>query len=56
MLGAWHSPELRPTMDIDMLGKTSNEIDSIVEQVKDIISVDAEPDGLVFDLESIKAH
>jgi len=56
MLRAWHSPELRPTMDIDMLGKTSNEIDSIVEQVKDIISVDAEPDGLVFDLDSIQAE
>lgn len=56
MLRAWHSPELRPTMDIDMLGKTSNEIDSIIEQVKDIISVEAEPDGVVFDLGSIKAE
>ena len=25
MLRVWRSPELRPTMDIDMLGKTSNE-------------------------------
>lgn len=56
MLRAWRSPETRPTMDIDMLGKTSNDIDSIVEQVKDIISVEAEPDGLVFDLNSIKAE
>lgn len=56
MLRAWRSPELRPTMDIDMLGKTSNEIGNIVEQVKDIISVDAEPDGLVFDLDTIKAE
>ncbi len=56
MLRVWQSPEVRPTMDIDMLGKTSNEIDSIVEQVKDIISVEAEPDGLVFDLDSIKAE
>jgi hypothetical protein len=55
MLRVWHSPELRPTMDIDMLGKTSNEIDSIIEQVKDIISVNAEPDGLIFNIESIKA-
>lgn len=56
MLRAWHSPELRPTMDIDMLGQTSNEIDSIVEQVKDIISVETKPDGLMFDLDSIKAE
>ena len=56
MLRAWQSPEVRPTMDIDMLGKTSNEIGSIIEQVKDIVSVEAEPDGLVFDLDSIKAE
>lgn len=56
MLRVWHSPEIRPTMDIDMLGKTSNEIDSIIDQVKDIISVEAEPDGIVFNLESIKAE
>ena len=56
MLRAWKSPEVRPTMDIDMLGKTSNEIGSIIEQVKDIVSVEAEPDGLVFDLDSIKAE
>jgi len=24
MLRVWNSPELRPTMDIDMLGKTGN--------------------------------
>ncbi len=56
MLRAWRSPELRPTMDIDMLGKTSNEINSIIEQIKDIILVNAEPDGLLFDIESIKAE
>lgn len=60
MLRAWQSPpfmnQSRPTMDIDMLGKTSNEIESIVEQVKDIILVNTEPDGLVFDVESIKAE
>ncbi len=55
MLRAWRSPQTRPTMDIDMLERTSNEIDSIVDQVKNIISIKSEPDGLVFDLESIKA-
>ncbi len=25
MLKAWHAPELRPTMDIDVLGRTNNE-------------------------------
>ena len=30
MLRAWHSPEFRPTMDIDMLGKTGNEETNII--------------------------
>jgi len=55
MLRAWQSPEFRPTMDIDMLGKTSNEIDSICAQVTDIISVDIN-DGLAFDPETIKGE
>ncbi|MGB5281020.1 MAG: nucleotidyl transferase AbiEii/AbiGii toxin family protein, partial [Arenicellales bacterium] len=40
MLRAWKSPEIRPTMDIDMLGMTSNEEGSIVAQIRNIISVD----------------
>ena len=33
MLRVWHSSEVRPTMDIDMLGKTSNEIDNVIAQI-----------------------
>ncbi len=60
MLRVWFSPQastqFRPTMDIDMLGLTSNEEDSIIDKIKDIISVDTEPDGLIFDLDSIRAE
>ena len=56
MLRVWDSPEVRPTMDIDMLGITSNEIESIIDQVKDVISVEVEADGVVFDSDSIKAE
>lgn len=56
MLRAWRSPEIRPTMDIDMLGRTSNEEDSIIAQIKDIIATDADPDGLIFDPDSIRAE
>lgn len=56
MLRAWQSPELRPTMDIDMLGITSNEIDNIVSQIKDIALVDVEPDGLLFNTSTITAE
>jgi hypothetical protein len=56
MLRVWRSPELRPTMDIDMLGITSNQESDIVAQVQDILTVDVEADGLTFDPASIQAE
>ncbi len=56
MLRAWGSPEFRPTMDIDMLGRTLNEEGSIVAQIRDVIAVNVEPDGLTFDPDSIKSE
>ena len=55
MLRVWNSPEVRPTMDIDMLGKTDNEIDSICQQITEIASIESD-DGLVFDGSSIKSE
>jgi len=43
-------------MDIDMLGKTSNEEADIVAQIQDILTVDVETDGLIFDSDSIQAE
>ncbi|MGC9423469.1 nucleotidyl transferase AbiEii/AbiGii toxin family protein [Vibrio sp.] len=54
MLRVWRSPEFRPTMDIDMLGRTSNEEANIVAQIREVMAVDVEPDGLTFDPESIQ--
>lgn len=34
MLRIWHSDEYRPTMDIDMLGRTSNAPDAIEQQIE----------------------
>jgi len=56
MLRAWCSPEMRPTMDIDMLGRTSNEEAGIVGQMREIMAVEVEPDGLVFAPESIRTE
>jgi len=53
MLRAWQVPIFRPTMDIDMLGKTGNEMARIKDQIRDICSVQVEPDGLEFNLDSI---
>jgi predicted nucleotidyltransferase component of viral defense system len=56
MLRAWNSPEFRPTMDIDVLGKTPNEDANLVAKIKDIIGVEVPPDGLVFDPDSIRTE
>lgn len=56
MLRAWQSPEFRPTMDIDFLGRTSNEEAVIAVQVRDILAVAIAPDGLVFDPASIQTE
>jgi len=56
MLRAWRSPEFRATMDIDMLGRTSNEETKIVAQIRDIIALDVDSDGLVFDPDSIQTE
>lgn len=56
MLRAWHSPEIRPTMDIDMMGIASNAEADIVAQVRDVLSVDVEPDGLVFDPDTVRSE
>ena len=56
MLRVWRSPEARPTMDIDMLGRTSNLEADIAAQVRDILSVELEPDGLIFDGSTIRTE
>lgn len=56
MLRVWQSPEARPTMDIDMLGRTSNLDADIVAQLNDILSVDVELDGLIFDTSTIRTQ
>ena len=56
MLRIWEAPQIRPTMDIDMLGRTSNELSDVVSDVIDILSKDVEPDGLSFSPEEITAE
>ena len=53
MLRVWDTPLSRPTMDIDLLGMTDNEISNLVGIAKDICTIEVEPDGLSFESESI---
>jgi hypothetical protein len=54
LLTAWRAPLSRPTMDIDLAGRTSNELDHIAELVSAVCEVAAEPDGIEFNRASIE--
>jgi hypothetical protein len=54
LLSAWRSPLSRSTMDIDLLGKTSNKLDHTRSIFSKICVVDVEPDGISFDPASLE--
>lgn len=56
MLRIWHADEYRPTMDIDMLARTSNDPEAIAQQVRRIINTAVQPDGLVFQPDTISCE
>jgi hypothetical protein len=57
MLRGLNAPEMRPTKDIDFLGKTSKKEDNIVSHIKAILSVPVEvPDGIVFYPDTLKVE
>jgi len=57
MLQVWASPQARPTMDIDMLGRTDNDVDVLLAQLRDVVNTDlCAEDGLIFDGDSLDAE
>ncbi len=55
MFSAWCGSASRPTMDIDLLGKIDNRIDTITTVMKDACLIDVEPDGISFNAETVEA-
>ena len=53
MLTVWRASTTRPTRDIDFLGRMQNSIEQVAGAVRDACLQSVEPDGIVFDLESI---
>ena len=49
MLLAWKMPVTRPTRDIDLLGRVSNDLASIPEVIASICQIPTKSDGMVFD-------
>jgi predicted nucleotidyltransferase component of viral defense system len=54
LLTAWRAPLARPTMDIDLAGKTNNELTHIAAVVANVCDSVAEPDGIDFNRQSIE--
>lgn len=54
MLRVWEVASIRPTRDIDLLGRTDNDPERIAAMVRDICGAPVEPDGLEFDPASVK--
>ena len=53
LMTAWGTAESRPTVDIDLAAKTSNDHDLIRQWIQDLCAVSFEEDGLVYDAASI---
>jgi hypothetical protein len=57
MLTAWNAPLVRPTMDIDLLGRIGNDIEAMSAIVREICAGRVEPDdGLVFDAGTVQGE
>lgn len=56
MLTVWEAPISRPTMDIDLLGRTDNSIDAMIAVAKDVCLQDVELDGLAFDPTTVEGE
>ncbi len=53
MLVVWRIPTTRPTRDIDLLARTSNNLDAVRELVAEICRTPVPDDGLSFDAEKV---
>jgi hypothetical protein len=49
LLTAWQAPISRPTMDIDLLGRTDNAVETIVTLMREISQLVVPDDGIFFD-------
>jgi hypothetical protein len=56
LLTAWQAPISRPTMDIDLLGRTDNAVETIVALMREISQAEVTDDGIVFDPSSFSGE
>lgn len=54
MLKVWDETEHRATMDIDLLARTSNNIENISSIISDVVSISCEDDAITFNTEKLQ--
>jgi predicted nucleotidyltransferase component of viral defense system len=54
MLTVWEAPLTRPTMDIDLLGRIDNSIETIADLTREICRQEVELDGIDFDAATVE--
>ena len=54
LLTAWRAPLSRPTIDIDLAGRTNNDLEHIKEITSAVCQASVEPDGIEFNRDSIE--
>lgn len=54
MLLVWDARTSRSTMDIDMLGRMKNDLEAVIDLVREICRQEVAPDGVVFDPGSVR--
>jgi hypothetical protein len=52
----WGTEKARPTLDIDLLGRSDNSPENIARVVKDILETSVKDDGIIFDLQTLTAR
>ncbi|MGA7413384.1 MAG: nucleotidyl transferase AbiEii/AbiGii toxin family protein [Bryobacteraceae bacterium] len=55
LLTAWKAPLSRPTTDIDLAGRTSNELEDISQLIRSVCKINIAPDGIEFDPTTVEA-
>lgn len=55
MFTVWKTPRSRATRDIDFLGRMDNSLESLLPVIKELCIMKVEPDGILFNPESIEA-
>jgi hypothetical protein len=56
MLSAWRGPFTRPTMDVDLLGRTANDVEAVAAIFREVSVVPSFDDGLTFDPTTLEAE